>query len=1189
MWVITKAGLILNRAVPQLCLAASDQEVRLQIEGEPHWEAYKLILQKRKTDNIPNQLWRFTKAGHIYCKAYPGFPLTYLKELDLKEEVTQKDCQERAFSNSRTIKKFKEKAVQSSARKGDHKQEWSDSKTQPMPKGDPEGSARLTVALARKLKEKHPQAAAQRWAIKHEGITKPGQWKHSVVENPLWNKLTYMWPMLPDGNLNENFEWPIEGSLLPNVPSLKMPAMKWREIENKPVRVLRNGHQDKSKAVTVTGPDIINILKKTRIPSAGKPHHKPSGREKRKEMREDGVIKAHTLEFKQCLERCTWALGLPFAARRLFDEKGKEITVLKDLQRDQLASLGLPSHIVFMWIESNTLCYPLTRLITGNSASRFLNADVYVSCGERWTDPKLTLAEQKKRLHLNSLASDIALIRSYCAMRHPEGLVLEVVGGLVAGAKLTLAECAVAIDQGESPPETDKPDQPHQATGDKKCNDGDGNIFHTFLDSHARAHLALEVQPKNHSYPWERNSKQIDEDDIVQEEGGAYFTNAELYNKYRPQPKAIKHQQIHRQQFEFRDGYMVNCSCPWLVVGVPDLEMQPNTEVVLVERKADEVHHRWILREEDRTFHLMGSPELVLAVSMPQVRAGDTESPMGGQRCSIILQKYKGYSYGVANQKWCWIPEMNVLNAFYTTTLDQEITAANQASLCTFSVSSTEEMEQPGYYFTESGKKQWITVCLACAKVLRGKIAMTKLPAGISFICATGCKASPLEETGPFKCLSVAKLDLSTSEAGNSLSCWEEKLISLRKETSVQTLTQEISAARAQRALKLLAYRNGAEYKYKDGQLIIGTTFSSLLSTCTRRLELTRPASRLYTLEGTQILTISELIAWAVNDLLRESGREAKRGENAGVSLNGQIEEESARLQRPDSSQFDKISAVMPEDLESLDPTLITIVLRNPIEVWVSCGEAHVPLSELNRRQRLQRKCWLQKEKVLCDLNKMKHIMRHLQGRRVGTMEPATMVPTKSPIQPVVVEGGWSEPTPAEVKLMEEVQNMEMHLSEVQAMQVKRQPHVLNRMVFSQRPLYSQPNVKRVLAYLNGGSADQGVYAWGKSIPELLVNCTERLHVRRAAQLLFTPDGEQINTWEKIERDMLVCVSAGEPFLTSAASRQRIEVRANYSRVRKEGGPDATNIIILPRKHPEAQAEGPSPLLALLPAEAARE
>uniref|UniRef100_A0A4W3JLE1 DCDC1 second doublecortin-like domain-containing protein n=1 Tax=Callorhinchus milii TaxID=7868 RepID=A0A4W3JLE1_CALMI len=520
--------------------------------------------------------------------------------------------------------------------------------------------------------------------------------------------------------------------------------------------------------------------------------------------------------------------------------------------------------------------------------------------------------------------------------------------------------------------------------------------------------------------------------------------------------------------------------------------------------------------------------------------------------------KYKGYSYGVANQKWCWIPEMNVLNAFYTTTLDQEITAANQASLCTFSVSSTEEMEQPGYYFTESGKKQWITVCLACAKVLRGKIAMTKLPAGISFICATGCKASPLEETGPFKCLSVAKLDLSTSEAGNSLSCWEEKLISLRKETSVQTLTQEISAARAQRALKLLAYRNGAEYKYKDGQLIIGTTFSSLLSTCTRRLELTRPASRLYTLEGTQILTISELIAWAVNDLLRESGREAKSKKVKSLYRTGRckvsIGDVSART-----------------DLESLDPTLITIVLRNPIEVWVSCGEAHVPLSgkKLNRRQRLQRKCWLQKEKVLCDLNKMKHIMRHLQGRRVGTMEPATMVPTKSPIQPVVVEGGWSEPTPAEVKLMEEVQNMEMHLSEVQAMQVKRQPHVLNRMVFSQRPLDSQPNVKRVLAYLNGGSADQGVYAWGKSIPELLVNCTERLHVRRAAQLLFTPDGEQINTWEKIERDMLVCVSAGEPFLTSAASRQRIEVRANYSRVRKEGGPDATNIIILPRKHPE--------------------
>ena len=34
--------------------------------------------------------------------------------------------------------------------------------------------------------------------------------------------------------------------------------------------------------------------------------------------------------------RCTEILNLPYAARRLFNEKGKEIFTLKELQRDEL-------------------------------------------------------------------------------------------------------------------------------------------------------------------------------------------------------------------------------------------------------------------------------------------------------------------------------------------------------------------------------------------------------------------------------------------------------------------------------------------------------------------------------------------------------------------------------------------------------------------------------------------------------------------------------------------------------------------------------------------------------------------------------------------------------------------------------------------------------------------------------------
>ena len=86
--------------------------------------------------------------------------------------------------------------------------------------------------------------------------------------------------------------------------------------------------------------------------------------------------------FWQFLDRCTEALSLPFAARRMFNEDGKELSTLSGLGRDQL---------------------------------------VYVSCGDAWNDPKLSYSEQQRRAILTNLASDIAHIRHFCALRDPQG------------------------------------------------------------------------------------------------------------------------------------------------------------------------------------------------------------------------------------------------------------------------------------------------------------------------------------------------------------------------------------------------------------------------------------------------------------------------------------------------------------------------------------------------------------------------------------------------------------------------------------------------------------------------------------------------------------------------------------------------------------------------------------------------
>ena len=85
----------------------------------------------------------------------------------------------------------------------------------------------------------------------------------------------------------------------------------------------------------------------------------------------------------QFLDKCTESLRLPFAARRLFDEKGKELTSVNTLERDQL---------------------------------------VYISCGENWVDPHVTYSEQQRRLLLANLASDVCKIRNYVTLRDQSGL-----------------------------------------------------------------------------------------------------------------------------------------------------------------------------------------------------------------------------------------------------------------------------------------------------------------------------------------------------------------------------------------------------------------------------------------------------------------------------------------------------------------------------------------------------------------------------------------------------------------------------------------------------------------------------------------------------------------------------------------------------------------------------------------------
>ncbi|KAJ6665091.1 hypothetical protein lerEdw1_005322 [Lerista edwardsae] len=373
-----------------------------------------------------------------------------------------------------------------------------------------------------------------------------------------------------------------------------------------------------------------------------------------------------------------------------------------------------------------------------------------------------------------------------------------------------------------------------------------------------------------------------------------------------------------------------------------------------------------------------------------------------------------------------------------------------------------------------------------------------------------------------------------------------------------------MSAVVNQKAVKIMAYRNGDGYR--NGQLIIASTIPMLLSLCTKRLELNKTACRLYNSKGTLILTMQDLVLCAVSDFYRKQKSE-ERDEKAHSVLGP--DENTPVLSMKDNQaeemNINPKSLMMTPDLNLVDDNLLTIILKIPVEVWVSSGEPFLPLDTLENAERQDKQNWLEKDKILADLDAMKHKMRQLQGRRMTKYKAASLVPTKSPLQPVVVEGGWTEETQEEMKLMEDIQHLEMHLSELQALQLKRSsPFSPKLLVKSNRDLYNQPATKRVWVYLNGNRPEQGAHAWGKTIAELLDSCTTQLKMPQPAKALYTPDSEPLQSWDEIERDMVVCVSTGPPFMSRKAIKHEMEVRALYARIRKQQGPEATNIIVVP-------------------------
>lgn len=79
-----------------------------------------------------------------------------------------------------------------------------------------------------------------------------------------------------------------------------------------------------------------------------------------------------------------------------------------------------------------------------------------------------------------------------------------------------------------------------------------------------------------------------------------------IFVDFRHQPKLTEDiQKAHHQQFEFRNGKIINCNFPNLVLGVKNSELHPGTEVILLEKKCGDINQHWIWKESSRCSFLL--------------------------------------------------------------------------------------------------------------------------------------------------------------------------------------------------------------------------------------------------------------------------------------------------------------------------------------------------------------------------------------------------------------------------------------------------------------------------------------------------------------------------------------------------------------------------------------------------------
>ncbi|KAK6972855.1 doublecortin domain-containing protein 1 [Biomphalaria glabrata] len=1186
VFIYTEAGYLSCKAMPQMCLAVSNEKTEVQlVNSNTSVDGFIVCIQK-KIPNTAAQIWHCLPDATIYSEAYPSLLLTYTgqKRWDANNDESSSN-QDNSVKNVSLIV------------------------TYPQPK---------------KLK------GLQRFAFKQERFDNLGQWKFTDTNNPDWHKYAYSWPVKTNGELNKNYDWPMEGYIIPNVPPLLKSSAKLGLTGVTPARlkVLRNGERNADVAISVVGPNITNLVKDNSKKEL-KHKHKKAVKEHFVEYSENEDINilpeessVFQTEFQMFLAQCTSLLNLPFAARRLFDFEGKELFTIQNLSRDSL---------------------------------------VYVSCGESWSDPKLTKSEQRRRFLLSQITSDVMKIQQFCSMRNPENFVLEISGPLAP-------ESGLVVNQRWTPDLRESQSKVKQSidnADDNQINDGeendDGQQEPRELSFHELSHLKSDEYVSNLKWPWEKLVNVSNSMDTEDPEANKY-SDRDMYMKFRPQMSPRLSREAY-QKFTYEDGYIAVLANRTMVLSLSKSEGRV-VNVVLAKRQPDDINQRWTIKANGEIIS-RAHQSLVLTVSLPPTSSGEL-SQLSFYSCPITVQPRCNNQYGKAHQKWKYDPESGYIFAFDTDLLDKEITAAIRADVCTYAVILGLDVDQPGYFaeITKQGREgtKQIKVCVSCARSMRGRFKVQKLPPGTSFHCAMGdAKKLRIQHYGSFKQLNN-KVDLSTHEAEVTLMHLMKSLESLKQQTSVHSIEKEIHAFRSVKLVKVLAYKNG-EGRLRKGEIICGSSIEGILSQCNHRLGLTSAARRMYLEDGTLVLDVDDLIRYVeenyksemINILWSKKSEKSGTEEANTVTKENEEEDEAVQLQKLheaaskeidrqmrksldkimnmtnagieglteedevkdkqqeeeeqkdlDNEEAQKIYRQRKELYKEIQLPPLDVILKMPIEVWVSSGKAFISPEVVESKEENRRKRRIFRSQVCLELDIEKHVLRLMKGRRLEQMSPGVYRSTLSSTQPVVLERHWKEQTVEEKDKHETVYKLQAHLGEIKEYQ-KDNSHVTG--IRLDGKLYQQPNMKRVLVYQNGDHSERYVYVWGSSIEEILDSATSKLSMWKRARTIYTQEGVKIENFNDIQRDQILCISSGKSFRQANCEKKQIEMKANWCRASRNQKAEiieekhsekfelnwtevksvnyelgAADAIVTARKHPHVNVDpfGP-PLLALPP------